>query len=61
METLSAGADLIQIYTGLVYRGPRLISEILEAIAKMRQSERPAAINAQQSVLPDRRDDAAPG
>ena len=27
-----AGADLIQIYTGLVYRGPALIKEILDAI-----------------------------
>ena len=28
----AAGADLIQIYTGLVYRGPRLIEEILAAV-----------------------------
>jgi dihydroorotate dehydrogenase len=27
----TAGADLLQVYTGLVYRGPRLIHEILAA------------------------------
>ncbi|MGH8219292.1 MAG: quinone-dependent dihydroorotate dehydrogenase, partial [Steroidobacteraceae bacterium] len=25
---LAAGADLIQVYTGLVYRGPRLVREL---------------------------------
>lgn len=29
-----AGADLVQIYTGLVYRGPRLIDECLRALAR---------------------------
>ena len=28
-ERLSAGATLIQVYTGLIYKGPRLITEIL--------------------------------
>ncbi len=28
----AAGADLVQIYTGLVYRGPSLVREIVEAI-----------------------------
>jgi dihydroorotate dehydrogenase len=32
LEKLKAGADLIQIYTGLVYRGPALIKEINKAI-----------------------------
>jgi dihydroorotate dehydrogenase len=31
--TLSAGADLIQIYTGFALRGPMLLDEILSAIA----------------------------
>jgi dihydroorotate dehydrogenase len=31
MATLQAGADLIQIYTGLAYRGSRLVDEILDA------------------------------
>ncbi len=34
IEKLEAGATLIQIYTGLVYRGPKLIREINRAIAK---------------------------
>ena len=29
---LLAGASLIQVYTGLIYQGPRLIREILEAL-----------------------------
>jgi dihydroorotate dehydrogenase len=32
LETLRAGANLIQIYTGFAYRGHRLVEEILEAL-----------------------------
>lgn len=32
MEKLKAGANLVQIYTGLVYKGPALIKEINQAI-----------------------------
>ena len=31
-EKISAGADLLQVYTGYVYRGPGLISEILDGL-----------------------------
>jgi dihydroorotate dehydrogenase len=31
-EKLNAGADLIQVFTGLIYRGPGLIREILTAL-----------------------------
>lgn len=31
-EKLDAGADLVQVYTGLVYEGPGLVKGILEAI-----------------------------
>lgn len=31
-EKLDAGASLVQLYTGLVYRGPGLVKEILEGI-----------------------------
>ncbi|MDT4332212.1 quinone-dependent dihydroorotate dehydrogenase [Methylomonas sp. MED-D] len=31
-EKLAAGASLVQIYSGLIYRGPELIDEILNAI-----------------------------
>lgn len=30
-ELMCAGADLIQVYTGLVYRGPGLVRELIEA------------------------------
>jgi dihydroorotate dehydrogenase len=32
MEKLDAGADLIQLYTGFIYKGPGLIKEINEAV-----------------------------
>lgn len=34
MEKLEAGADLVQLYTGFIYEGPGLISEIHNAILK---------------------------
>jgi dihydroorotate dehydrogenase len=33
VETRAAGADLLQIYTGLLYRGPALIGELLDILA----------------------------
>jgi dihydroorotate dehydrogenase len=35
---IALGADLVQFYTGFVYRGPELISECLEAIAAIQQA-----------------------
>jgi len=32
-ERLAAGADLVQLYTGLVYGGPTLVKEILRGLA----------------------------
>ncbi len=37
---IAAGADLVQIYTGLIYRGPELVTEAARALAK---AARPAA------------------
>ena len=37
VAALQAGADLIQIYTGLIYRGPKLVTEILEAVKPFRR------------------------
>ena len=34
LEKADAGASLVQIYTGLIYRGPGLLREIGEAFAK---------------------------
>ena len=33
-EKLDAGADLVQVYTGLVYAGPGLVRGILEGLEK---------------------------
>ena len=33
-EKIAAGASLVQIYTGLIYRGPQLIAECVEALAQ---------------------------
>ena len=30
---VTAGADLVQIYTGLIYRGPELVREVARALA----------------------------
>jgi dihydroorotate dehydrogenase len=33
LDKLELGADLVQFYTGMVYRGPELVTECLQAIA----------------------------
>jgi dihydroorotate dehydrogenase len=33
-EKIRLGADLVQFYTGFVYRGPDLVSDSLKAIAE---------------------------
>ena len=35
---IEAGASLVQIYTGLIYRGPHLVAECAQALAEMRQA-----------------------
>lgn len=35
-EKIAAGADAVQLYTGLIYRGPALIGECVQEIAKGR-------------------------
>lgn len=37
LEKLAAGAQLIQVYTGFIYRGPDLIDDILDALATSSQ------------------------
>ena len=34
VDKLDLGADLVQFYTGMVYRGPELVTECLQAIAE---------------------------
>ncbi len=33
-QKIAAGADLVQIYTGLIYRGPALVAEAAKALAR---------------------------
>ena len=33
VATRAAGADLLQLYTGLIYRGPALVGELLDLLA----------------------------
>jgi dihydroorotate dehydrogenase len=45
-EKLEAGADLVQLYTGLVYRGPALVGECARALRGRARSDRPAGRGA---------------
>ena len=38
-EKIAAGAKLVQLYTGFIYRGPALITEAADAIASANRSE----------------------
>jgi dihydroorotate dehydrogenase len=43
LAKIEAGATLVQVYTGLVYRGPELIGEILEGLARTVERRGPLA------------------
>ena len=32
-EKMAAGADAVQLYTGLIYRGPALVGECVRAVS----------------------------
>ncbi|BCL76253.1 dihydroorotate dehydrogenase (quinone) [Jeongeupia sp. HS-3] len=36
VEKIRAGASLVQLYSGLIYRGPQLVAECVEAVAALR-------------------------
>jgi dihydroorotate dehydrogenase len=38
LSKLQAGADVVQIYTGLIYRGPALVDQIARAFRARRRS-----------------------
>ncbi|MDB5958391.1 quinone-dependent dihydroorotate dehydrogenase [Ramlibacter sp.] len=40
LSKLRAGADVVQIYTGLIYRGPALVDEVARALRRDRASTR---------------------
>ena len=35
VDKIAAGADVVQIYTGLIYRGPALVGEAAQALARL--------------------------
>ena len=38
MQKTAAGASLVQLYTGLIYRGPKLVDECVDAIRRRKES-----------------------
>jgi dihydroorotate dehydrogenase len=38
-EKIDAGAQLVQIYTGLIYRGPDLVPEAVQALCAAKQTK----------------------
>jgi len=45
LDTLRAGATLLQVYTGFAYRGHALVDEILEALGQARPAPQGASIS----------------
>ena len=45
-EKIEAGASLVQIYTGLIYRGPHLVSECVNEIRRQRETARDERVHA---------------
>ena len=37
LKMLLAGADVVQIYTGLIYKGPELVTEVASALQQMKR------------------------
>ena len=35
-EKIKAGADVVQLYTGLIYKGPALVTEVASALQQMK-------------------------
>ena len=38
VSKIRAGADVVQIYTGLIYRGPQLVSDAARAIKQAQKA-----------------------
>ena len=36
VSKIKAGADVVQIYTGLIYKGPALVREVAQALQQAR-------------------------
>jgi dihydroorotate dehydrogenase len=50
LSKLRAGADVVQVYTGLIYRGPQLVDDVARAFRRQRAGA-PAAPPARQSPV----------
>lgn len=46
VDKIEAGASLVQIYTGLIYRGPTLVAECVDALRKRALQDAPRAPRA---------------
>ncbi len=46
---LAAGASLVQLYTGLIYRGPALVREVIQALATETPGSKMTTVNSQSS------------
>ena len=42
MACLDAGAATVQVYTGMIYRGPQIVREICEGLAATARSRQPS-------------------
>ncbi|MEQ4574326.1 MAG: quinone-dependent dihydroorotate dehydrogenase, partial [Gammaproteobacteria bacterium] len=43
---MAAGASLVQVYSGFVFRGPALVGECVEAIRRRREAPSRGAVSA---------------
>jgi dihydroorotate dehydrogenase len=43
VDKIQAGADVVQIYTGLIYRGPQLVDDVARALKRLAGSSQRAA------------------
>ena len=43
-DKIACGATLVQIYTGLIYRGPRLVDECIDALCSPTANMQPASV-----------------
>lgn len=50
LEKIRAGADLVQLYTGMIYAGPALPGRILEGMARFADKERLSSISALRDI-----------
>lgn len=47
LEKIEAGAQLLQVYTGYIYRGPGLLREISDALVRQRSSRQSSSTSAE--------------